>query len=164
MSHIKVIFLLILLLFTLTVLGQREKAFCRAVENRDYKKMERVVKKMVRKNRKATLLDNGTGSMYRSCTPSLDAITAWLNKQVCTEACWDKCQDKLDMYPIPSTIGLKMVVENDTIEKCFVVYEVERMRLNFLGHCIFRSSPKLDYKAMIECPNFIDEQIKNCEE
>ena len=118
---LKIILFLLFFFVSQNVFCQNEKALCKAVSNFDFKKVESIVKKVIKTNKKGQIYFNGEGSGYQiNLSPCFDSITNWLKKQDCVEdAYWDKCQIKQAIYPGHSTIGVKFRTKNGIIEKCF---------------------------------------------
>jgi hypothetical protein len=152
---------LIFLIFVLSITfssAQNDVKFCRVVENGNFKKTERFVKKLVRKFRNGKQFDNGPGSgMQTTFTQSFDSITTRINSQHCIEdAFWDMCQDKISIYPGFSTIGVRMKTKSGITEKCYTIQEgttgyvrIFSWRLN-----LFKSRMKLFYHTMRDCGRF----------
>lgn len=169
MEIVRKIILLTALLFVLqSLFSQNEKAFCKAVENMNFKKVERIVHKVIRKNSKGQEYFNGEGSGYQTdLSPSLDSITNWLKKSDAVEdACWDKCQEKIAIFPGNSSIGVKFKTKTGIVEKCFLIQMGKTGQINLLGWKprIGRTKTKLVYVRMYECENFIEQQKANCDD
>ena len=162
----KIIILLSMLFAYQISFSQSEKAFCKAVENMNFNKVERIIHKLVKKNKKGQTYFNGEGSGYQiNLAPSLDSITNWIKKQPCVEdAYWDKCQMKIAIYPGSSSIGVKFKTENGIIEKCFLIQEGTTGQANIFGWRPKLSKEKkvLVYKKMYEYNGFIEIQKSNC--
>lgn len=146
--------------------AQNEKAFCNAVESLNFKKAERQIKKLVRNNSKGKTYFNGEGSGYQiTFTPCLDSITNWLKKQHCVkDAFWDKCQEKISIYPGWSTIGIKFITKKGEVEKCISIQEGTTGQVEILGWRpkLSKEKHKLIYKKMFDCKGFIELQKFNC--
>lgn len=164
-SH-KIIVLICLLFASQYSFSQNEKAFCKAVDNMNFNKVERIMLRLVKKNRKGQTYFNGEGSGYQiNLAPSLDSITNWLKKQSCVEdAYWDKCQMKTLIYPGSSAIGVKFKTKKGIVENCFLLQEGTTGQVNIFGWRPKLSKAKkiLVYKKMYECKGFIETQKSNC--
>lgn len=164
----KIIILIGILFVFQNAFSQNEKAFCKAVINSNLKKTERIVNEIIKNNRNGQVYYNGEGSGNQiNFTPSLDSITYWLKRQDCVEdAIWDRCQEKVDLYPSFCSIGVKFKTKNGTIQKCFLIQKGTTGKINILGWTpkIFKSKMILVCKKMSDCENFIENQRKNCKE
>lgn len=162
----KTLFLSIFLFVSVNSVAQSASKLCKGIAKGNFKKVERVVKKVVKKNRKGQIQSNGFGNTYTTLSPSLDSAVAWLNNQDCiVESNWDKCQKKIDIFPGNSSIGIKVKVNNEISEKCFLVQEGRTSNFGLFGWPrIIKSRTVLVYKKMYDCENFIESQKRNCEE
>lgn len=146
--------------------SQNEQAFCKAVKKKNFNKVERIIYKLVKKNKKGVTYFNGQGSGYQiNLAPSLDSITNWIKKQPCVEdAFWDKCQMKIQIYPGNSAIGVKFKTGNEIIEKCFMIQEGKTGQVKFFKWRLklFKAKNVLVYKKMYDCKGFIETQKSNC--
>ncbi len=162
----KIMLLAAVMLIAQISICQNEKAFCKAVESSNFKKAERQIKKLVRKNSKGQTYFNGEGSGYQiTFTPCLDSITNWLKKQRCVkDAYWDKCQEKITIYPGWSSIGIKFITKNGVVEKCISIQEGTTGQINLFGWHpkLSKEKHKLVYKKMFDCKGFIEQQKFNC--
>lgn len=165
----KFILLFFLLFPALAVtFGQSERLFCRAVQNGNYRKVERIIKHEARKYRHGVEYDNGPGSgMQVTHTPGLDSLTSWLQQMPCVkDAFWDKCSKKCAIYPGWASIGVLFDQEGQTIAKCFHFQLGTTGSLYLFGwrpH-ILPMKDHLLYKKMRDCPGFIDRERRKCEE
>jgi hypothetical protein len=162
----KVILLITILTFVQPVRAQSGQKFCRAVERSNFRKVERIVKKLVKKNRVGVTYFNGVGSGYQiSLAPSLDSITGWLKGRACVaDAYWDRCQGKPAIYPGSSSIGVILQAKTGEVEKCFRIQEGTTGQLNLFGWrpTVYKPKKILVYRKMSDCAGFIELQRKNC--
>lgn len=165
-SAFKIIILSLIFFICKSSYSQNERAFCKAVEKSNFSKVERIVHKVIKKNRKGQKYYNGPGSGWQiDLSPGIDSITGWLKHQSCVEdAFWDKCQMKIAIYPGWSSVGGRFITKKGIVEKCFKIQEGTTGQINIFGWQpkIFKSKMKLVYKKMYDCDGFIDEQKKNC--
>ena len=165
-SYRKIIIVL-LLGFTFQIsLAQTNNTFCKAVAKENFNKIERLVKKQVRHHKKGQRYYNGTGSGYQTnFTLSFDSITTWFKSQNCIDdAYWDKCQNKIAIYPSWSIIGVKFRTKNRTVEKCFSIQQGTTGKINFFGWkpTLFKMKNRLVYRKSYDCKGFIALQKLNC--
>ena len=164
---LKIILSLFFILIFQNIFCQNETALCKAVANSNFRKIESIVKTVIKKNIKGQTFYNGEGSGYQiDLTLCFDSITIWFKKQDCVEdAYWDKCQEKVAIYPGHSSIGVKFRTKNGIVEKCFLVQEGTTGQINILGWKpkIFKSKKILIYEKMYDSENFIEQQKINCE-
>ena len=149
-----------------SVYSQNNASFCKAVGKNNFNKVERLVKKEIRKKRSGTQYDNGQGSGIQvTHVYDLDTITSWLKRFPCVEdAFWDKCQVKISIYPGWSVIGVRLNTESGPSEKCFHIQEGTTGSISIFGwrpH-LFKYRNKLIYKKMCDCEGFIEQQKNNC--
>jgi hypothetical protein len=158
-STLKIILLTFFLFVLQNAFCQNANVFCKAVNNSNFRKAERIVIKVIKKNRKGQTYFNGEGSGYQiNLTASLDSIINWLKKRDCVEdAYWDKNQLKPAIYPGWATIGIKLRTNKGIIEKCFFIQKGTTGQVNILGWRpkLFKSRQELVYKRMFNCENFI---------
>lgn len=165
------LFKIILLTTTLFIyqrlFSQSNHAFCKAIANADFNKTERIFKRQVKKYAEGytySSQDSGWGNTTSYYT-NYTAIINWLKKQECVaDAFWDKCQAKAAIYPGQTTIGVKFKTKDGIAEKCFLIQEGTTGQVNILGWKpkLCKSKPKLVYRKMFNCENFIEQQKKNC--
>lgn len=162
----KIIFPLFMLLTFQTSFAQSERKFEKAVADLNFKKVERMVCKLVKRYQEGQTYFNGEGSGIQiDLSPSLDSINNWLKGQNCVEdAFWDKCQIKVAIYPGMSSVGVKFKTKEGIIEKCFKIQEGTTGQINIFGWHPKMSKAKkvLVYKRMYDCAGFVDLQKRNC--
>lgn len=165
-STLKITQVLVFVFIIQSAFCQNAKVFCKAVDNSNFRKVERIVKKTIKKNRTGQIYFNGEGSGYQiNLAPCYDSITNWLKKQVCVEdSFWDKCQIKEAIYPGHSSIGVKFRSKKGIVEKCYLVQEGTTGQVNLLGWRpkLLKSKKILVYVKMYDCENFIEQQKLNC--
>lgn len=142
--------------------------FCRAVENKNFNKTERIFKREIKKYKHGIKYDNGPGSGIQiSHVAGLDSLTAWLKNKPCVaDAYWDRCQSKIAIYPGWSSIGVKFKTKSGEIEKCFYIQEGTLGITDIFGwrpH-VFKTRNILVYKKMYDCLGFIEQQKKECDQ
>jgi len=148
--------------------SQGNSTFCKAVENEKFKKVERVIKKKVRKIKNGTTYYNGPGSgMQIDHIHNIDTLVMWMNTMPCiADAASDKCEIKISIFPGWIVIGAIFKSSKGISEKCFYIQEGTTGAVNIFGwrpH-IFKMKNKLIYKKMYDCPGFVEQQKKNCNE
>ncbi len=164
----KLLLFLLSFLFLNLAQSQDRCTLCKAAEKENFGKVERIIRKEVKKRKHGISFYNGPGSgMQITHVPNLDTITLWLKSKPCVEdAAWDKCQMKEALYPGWSSIGIKFKTASGIKEKCFLIQEGSTGTLNIFGwrpH-IFKTKNKLIYRKMYDCEGFIENQKKNCQE
>ena len=162
-------------MLTLALLFALASAFCntdssfsRAVYRGQFKKVERIIKRIVRKNRDAYIIQNRETekTIQFSFYSNYERIVNWLKKQECVaDAFWDKCQAKEAIYPGHSTIGVRFKTKKGLIEKCFLIQEGTTGQVNILGWRpkLLQSKRVLVYNKMYDCEKFIELQRSICE-
>lgn len=164
----KVILFLALLITAQSVYCQSDKDFCKAVNHLKFGKVERIIKRQIKKKENGFVYYPETnGWVSRTSYYSNYAfLIEWLKKQDCVEdAFWDKCQVKEAIYPGHSTIGVRFKTNKGIIQKCFVVQEGTTGQVNIWGwrpH-IHKYENTLVYKKMYDCDGFIEQQKHLCD-
>ena len=148
------------------VFAQENCSFCKAVGNERFNKVERLIRKEVRKHRDGISFYNGPGSgMLVSHVTGIDSITRWLSGKPCVQAAaWDKCVAKISIYPGGSVIGVIFKTRSGEVEKCFKLQEGTTGTLHIFGWRpqVFRAKNLLLYKKMYDCEGFTIQQIIHC--
>ncbi|MES2430844.1 MAG: hypothetical protein V4556_07885 [Bacteroidota bacterium] len=162
----KIIIISILFCLSASLFAQDKTAFCKAVKNEDFKKVERLLKKQLNKRKRGIIYYNGPGSGNQiSHTENLDTLTMWLQSMPCvTAAAWDRCQNKIMIYPGFASIGAKFKTKKGIVEKCFFIQIGTTGNVNAFGgrmH-VFKAKNILVYKKMYDCKGFVEEQKKLC--
>ncbi|WP_107038632.1 hypothetical protein [Brumimicrobium mesophilum] len=94
----------------------------------------------------------------------IDLILVEINKlEFVSDAFYDKCAVKNSIFPVPFRIGVKLLVNDLTIEKCYdiVVCPVDE-RKRFFGKSRKILSNRVDYLSNYIKNGFIDEQRAIC--
>jgi hypothetical protein len=163
-----IISIVVFLLLLNPAIAQRSNSFCKAVENANFNKTERIFKREIKKWKHGVKYDNGPGSGIQiNHTPGLDSLTNWLKDKRCVEdAYWDKCQLKELLYPGRASIGAKFKTRNGIVEKCFYIQEGTLGQISIFGwrpH-VRKARNILVYKKKYDCAGFIEKQEKECDE
>lgn len=159
----KYILALLLSFFILTtVSAQSKEKFCRAVEQGNFKKIERMFKRQLNKHKNGTQYDNGAGSGVQVTHEyNLDFLVWWFKSFPCVkDAAWDKYQPKIAIYPGGSTIGVIFISKGEIKEYCFSIQEGTTGQVNIFGWRpkLFKAKNILVYKKLSECPGFVVKQ------
>ena len=144
--------------------GQDNSCFCKAVQNEKFGKVERKLKRMIKKIPESRDYTDTISSEPRM-DENIESLTQWFKGLPCVEdAFQDKCQMKIAIYPGWSIIGVKFKTNSGIIEKCFSIQQGTTGTTNFFGWRpkTGRMKNKLVYKKMYDCLGFISEQKKNC--
>jgi len=140
----------------------------KAIEKGNFHKVERIVKAEIRKHKKGELFYNGPGSgMQTSFNSSIDSIVNWLvsHKHI-SAAAWDKCVNKIAIYPGRLIIGAVFQTKQGEVEKCFHIREGTTGQVNLFGWHpkLLKSKNELRYIKMTDCKGFVAQQEVNCRE
>ena len=155
---------LFLLFFIDSASGSDGTKLCKAVSKGNFNKVERIVKRHVNGLPESKESDSGVAT-YLSMDQNIDSLKMWFKKMDCVDdAFYDKCQNKIAIYPGWSIVGVIFKTDAGLAEKCFSIQKGTTGTINILGWRpkISRTKNKLVYKIMYNCPGFIDEQKKNC--
>lgn len=145
----------------------QSRSFEKAIEKGNFGKAERLVKKKIREYKNGVEFFNvPANSKQVSFVAAYDSIVNWLmlHKGV-KDATWDKCQNKVAIYPGASTIGIVFQMKNDVVEKCYRVQEGTTGQPNIFGWrpAMFKPKMKLIFKGSSDCTGFIQKQKRLCE-
>lgn len=128
--------------------------------------VKRIVKREIRKHRFGEQYDNGPGSgMQTSFNSTHENLILKLKALPNVEdATWDKCANKIDIYPGWSVIGVKF--KGDSLESCFHIQHGSLGTIWLFGFRppIFKPKFKLIYKKMYHEVGFVKKQHQICEE
>ena len=162
----RILLIIICFAFIKTTYSQNDIAFCKAVETGDFNKVERIFKREIKKRKNGKVYNNGPGmGMQITHIYNLDTLTMWLKSKTCIkDAFWDKCQNKISIYPGSAIIGVLFKTKNSFQEKCFLIQigttgtlKIYNWRIPFS-----KMKNKLIFKKMYDCAGFITEHNKNC--
>ncbi len=160
--------ILFAVLFFLSAYAQNELKFCKAVEKENFRKVERLFKREIKKRKSGLQNDNGKGSGIQvNHQYTFDTLTLWLKKMPCIEdAFWDKCEIKIAIYPGWTVIGAKFKTTSGIKEKCFTIQIGTTGTVNIFGWKpkLCKAKNSLVYKKMADCSGFIAKQKQNCAE
>jgi hypothetical protein len=158
--------LFILLLLPAVLYAQDGKRFQRALNARSEHSLDRWVKHELHRHRTRQLISTPNGS-YSSYAPTYDSLVAFLRRQPGVEdAAWDKCMNKLDIWPGHSNIGVRWHARGQVFERCWMVQEGITGAMNLFGwrpH-VRKDREHLKYKRALKCPGFVEDQRRYCTE
>lgn len=126
---------------------------CDALNTGNFNKVDRLVAKQIKKHRKP---DMSLG--YPTYLTSFDAVEGWLKKMECVvDTELDACEIKIAIWPGWMILGVLFKADNgDITERC---YRIE------MGKTIMRKNiDELWLSEAQNCPGFIQEQRKKCDE
>lgn len=154
-----------LLLLPMVSHAQDAKRFQRALNSGNVHAMDHWVKREIHRTRKGHLITT-PGSGYIVHDPTHDSLVAFMRRQPGVEdAAWDKCIDKLDLWPGHSTIGMRWHARGQVIERCWSVQEGIPGTLHLFGWRpnVRKTREHLKYMGARRCAGFVEEQRKWCE-
>ena len=158
---------ILFLLFFFSVysaMSQCEKKICKAAAKGNFNKVERIVKRIVKRIPEAKEETDGVPT-YITMDKNIEELTSWFKNLACVEDAFeDKCQIKISIYPGWSIIGVRFMTNTGIEEKCFSIQKgtTGAIKIFTWKPTISRMKSKLVYKKMYDCPGFIVEQKKNC--
>ena len=157
------IVLLFLFLLPLALHAQDAKRFQRAL--RTERAMDRWMKREIQRHRTGHLVTTPSGS-YTIHDRTHDSLTAFIRRQPgVDDAMWDRCMNKIDIWPGHSTIGIRWQRGGVVYERCWSIQEGRPGTINLFGwrpH-VRKSREQLKYKGAREYAGFVAEQRKQCE-
>ncbi len=139
-----------------------------AIAKNHFRKVERIIKHEIKKHKQGVEFDNGPGSgMQITHAPTFDSLVIWLKKHPNVEdAAWDRCAEKIAIYPGWAVLGARFKTKNGVREMCFHVQQGTMTRLK-VRNGKAQNFPALDknilvYRKMYACEGFIEQQKQNC--
>ncbi len=163
----KIVVLLILIFIYQNSFCQNDNSFNKAVAKLNFKKVERIIKNKINKNREGYVYNNeengwGIKSDY---SKNYNALINWLKIQDCVaDAYRDQCENKPAIFPGRSSLGVKFKTNSGIQEKCFSIQEGTTGQINILGWRPKTSKSKnvLSYRNIYDCEGFIEIQKQKC--
>lgn len=156
-------FLLIFIFVQVSFTQEVNKRLEKKIEKEKYHAVERMIKKVVRRNKKGQKINNGS-TTYTSHSQTIENIVIWLNKHEGVEGAFsDKCSIKISIYPGWSVIGVKY--KKHTKEICYYIQEGKLGNIKIgkkIRFHIFPSRNVLKYIKSYETEGFIAKEKANC--
>jgi hypothetical protein len=155
---------LLLLFFIDSTSGSDSAKLCKAVSKGNFNKVERIVKRHVNGLPESKESESGVPT-YLSMDQNIDSLRMWFKRMECVDdAFYDKCQNKISIYPGWSIIGVKFKTNSGLEEKCFSIQKGTTGTINIFGWKlkVARMKSKLVFKKLYDCTGFIEEQKQNC--
>ncbi|HRH71422.1 MAG TPA: hypothetical protein PLB89_18120 [Flavobacteriales bacterium] len=156
--------LLAIMLAPLLVMAQDPATFARAINSGNTKKLDRWMKRELHRQRKGHLQITPSASYYVH-DPTFDTLVAFIREQPgVSDAAWDKCIGKIDIWPGHSRIGLRFDMNGSVHERCYSVQEgiPGVIRLPGWRPRVRKDREHLKYLVASDCPGFVEEQRRHC--
>lgn len=165
-AHHRITTVTVLLLLVQLSATAQLSSLGRAAKKGHWNRVERIMKHKICEQNRVFDFDNRQRKTILSFSVAYDTIVHWLKTSpVVEDAMWDKCMNKIDIYPGYSAVGVRFKTKKGIVEKCFVVQEGTTGNLKLFGwhpH-LFRYKWKLKYKRMRDCKGFVQQQKEICE-
>lgn len=158
--------LFMLLILPVPVFAQDTEALALALNSGREHRVDRWVKRELHRMRKGHVLVTPTAS-YIVHDPTFDTLVAVLRRQPgVIDAAWDKCINKLDLWPGHSRIGVRFIVNGTEHERCYSVQEgiPGVIRLPGWRPHVRKDRQHLKVLAAHDCPGFVEQQRAYCAE
>lgn len=158
--------LLAVMLFGTTLLAQDTKSFTRALEHHSPHALDRWMKREFHRQRKGVLINNGSGS-YTFHSLTYDSLVVWLRRQPgVLDADWDRCVNKILLWPGHSTIGVHVRLGGAVRERCYTLQEGRTGTITVFGWRprVRKSRQDLKLVGVRDCQGFVTEQRRYCSE
>lgn len=155
-----------LLFVPLAVQAQDAKRFQRALASGNERALDRWMKRELHHQRKGHLVTTSSGT-YTDHASTYDSLVAFLRLRPGVEdAAWDKCINKIDIWPGHSSIGLRWRVGDLVHERCWTVQEGIPGTIELFGWRpkVRKDRQHLKYERAGSCPGFVEQQRKYCDE
>lgn len=156
--------LIALLLSSAPAFAQDANAFARALKSGNMHRVDRWVRHELHHMRKGR--EQVTPSTtYITHDATFDTLVAFLSRQPgVSDAAWDKCIGKIDIWPGHSRIGLRFLLNGAEHERCYSVQEGIPGVIRLFGwrpH-VRKDREHLKYLGAADCPGFVEEQRRHC--
>lgn len=158
--------LFMLLILPVPVFAQDTEALALALKSGREHRVDRWLKRELHRMRKGHVLVTPTAS-YIVHDPTFDTLVAVLRRQPgVIDAAWDKCINKLDLWPGHSRIGVRFIVNGAEHERCYSVQEgiPGVIRLPGWRPHVRKDRQQLKVLAAHDCPGFVEQQRAHCAE
>ena len=158
--------LLILFILPLVVPAQNTKRFQRALLSSSEGAMDNWMEREIHRVRNGQLVATPSGG-YSEHHSTHDSIVAYLRRQPGVEdAAWDRCLNKISIWPGHSTIGMRWRVGAVARERCWIVQEGIPGTINLFGwHPKVRKNREyLKYLRAVDRPGSVEQQRQYCAE
>ena len=117
-NTLKIVLVGIIFLIAENTFCQSDKAFCRATNHSNFKKVERIFSRQVKKKSKGYVYQDSGWGIATTFYTNYDFLVNWLKKQGCVEdAIWNKNQARVAIYPSYSIIGARYKTKKGIVEK-----------------------------------------------
>ncbi len=136
----------------------------RALEHKSPRTLDRWMKRALDHHRKGTQIVTPSGS-YTVHSPTYDSLVTWLRRQPgVVDVEWDRCINKLLLWPGHSTIGVRVRLGGLVRERCYTLQEGRPGTIKLPGWRpkVRKSREELKLVGVRECPGFMAEQRRNC--
>ena len=149
-----------------TLLAAQDAArFARAME-RGPTAVDHWMKHALMTHKRGGQVDNGS-TTYTVHYHTYDTLVTFLRQQPgVLGAGWDKCIVKLASWPGHSSLGVRFVSNGIAYERCYYLQEGRPGTIELFGwraH-VRKSRELLKFLGARECPGFVEEQRRYCEE
>ena len=144
--------------------AQDADAFARALEHESPRTLDHWMKSELHRHRKGTQV-TAPGSSYTSHAPTYDSLATWLRRQPgVVDAEWDRCVNKLAIWPGHSIIGVQVRLGGVVRERCYTLQEGRPGTLQLFGWRprVRKSREGLKLVEVKECPGFVAAQHRVC--
>jgi hypothetical protein len=145
---------------------QDPDGFARAVVRGKMAAIDRWMKRELMAKKKGESVDNGS-TVITVHSLTYNSIVDFLTGQPAViDAAWDGCMGKVGLWPGRSTIGLRIRLNGVEYERCYRVQEGIPGTIDLFGWrpMVRRSREHLKYLGAAECPGFVVEQRRICDE
>lgn len=156
--------ILLTVLLSTSLRAQHADTFARARDHKTPRALDHWMKRELHRHRKGTRVSNGS-TTYTDHTATYDSLVAWLGRQPgVSDAAWDRCLYKLDIWPGHSTIGVRVQLGGVVRERCYTLQEGRPGTIKLPGWRpkVRRSREQLKLVGVRECAGFVAEQRANC--
>ncbi len=126
--------------------------------------MDRWMKKEIHRQRKGQVITTPSTS-YVVHRATFDGLVAFLQRQPGVEnAAWDRCTNKIMLWPGHSTIGVRVMLDGAVHERCYRVQEgiPGTLRLPGWRPHVRRDREHLKFLGASECEGFVEAERARC--
>ena len=158
--------LLFLFLVPLVAPAQNAKRFQRARLSNSERAMDHWMEREFHRVRNGQLVTSPSGG-YAEHHSTHDSLVAFLRRQTGVEdAAWDKCLNKIAIWPGHSTIGMRWRNGSVARERCWIVQEGIPGTINLFGWRpkVRKNREYLKYLRAVDRPGSVEQQRQYCAE
>lgn len=147
-----------------TAMAQDARTLARAIERGNTHALDHWMERELHRQRKGVLVTTSSAS-YTIHSPTYDSLVTWLRRQPgVVDAEWDRCINKIMIWPGHSTLGVRVQLKGGVSERCYTLQEGRPGTIQLFGWRprVRKSREELKLVQVKECAGFVAEQRRIC--